>query len=50
MTQKFISERLPAEPSKEGDDFLEIAKSVNIERNQLPQIKLPKANESEMTS
>ena len=50
MTQKFISERLPAEPSKESDEILEIAKSVNIERNQLPQIKLPKANESEMTS
>ena len=50
MTQKFISERLPAEPSKESDEFLEIAKSVNFERNQLPQIKLPKTNESEMTS
>ena len=29
---------------------MEIAKSVNIDRNQLPQIKVPKGNESEVTS
>ena len=50
MTQKFIQQRILAPSQGEKEEFAEITKSVNFDRNQLPQIKLPKANESEIIS